>query len=192
MVDWNRQIFELVYGLSHQSAILDALGVFLAEYLPYILVVGFLMLAMASRTSRRRIAKIAEGALSVILARAIFTEALHFFYRSPRPFEVLSVPPLVSEISNSFPSGHAAFFFALAVTLFLWDRLWGSVFLGAAAAVSLGRIYVGVHWPSDILGGIVAGVASALIVRLMLSEYLKALRPAEEHPIPTGESEEGD
>lgn len=68
-------------------------------------------------------------------------------------------------LNASFPSGHTAVSFAVAAALFLVDRRIGLVAGLVAASVAFGRVAVGVHFPSDILGGLVAGIASALLVR---------------------------
>lgn len=65
---------------------------------------------------------------------------------------------------NSFPSGHTTSAFAIAATLFLLTRAtkhawWGPASLVLAAFVGLSRIYRGVHWPSDVIGGVFCGVA---------------------------------
>ncbi len=66
--------------------------------------------------------------------------------------------------SNSFPSSHAANFFAGAVLLSWFYRKWLAICFGLAVLVSLSRPYVGVHYPSDILGGAVLGSGTALMV----------------------------
>lgn len=66
---------------------------------------------------------------------------------------------------SSFPSDHAVLFFALATSLFMINRTVGLVaLLHAAVIVSLPRIYLGLHFPSDIIGGAMLGVAIALIL----------------------------
>ena len=92
-------------------------------------------------------------------------EIIRHFYQSPRPYVTLIFKPLIDlEFSNSFPSGHASVFFALATAIFLSSKKWSYYFFAGAVLVGLGRIYVGVHWPTDILGGIAVGILSALIV----------------------------
>jgi undecaprenyl-diphosphatase len=62
----------------------------------------------------------------------------------------------------SFPSDHATASFAIAVAIFLRNRRWGVLALVAAAVLSVGRIAVGVHYPSDVLAGAALGSAAAL------------------------------
>jgi undecaprenyl-diphosphatase len=61
-----------------------------------------------------------------------------------------------------FPSDHATAAFAIAVAIFLRKRSWGLVALVAAAVLSIGRVAIGVHYPSDVLAGAMLGAAAAL------------------------------
>ncbi len=64
----------------------------------------------------------------------------------------------------SFPSGHTACSFAAAVVVFLMcPRKVGAPVLVLAFLISLSRLYVGVHFPTDVLGGAVIGTAAALL-----------------------------
>ncbi len=105
---------------------------------------------------------------AIICALALFSgylvsEFLKSFFQVPRPFEVIS---WVRHLSNtggySFPSGHAtaAFsgFFILGVK---YGRL--PIFVSLAIIVGISRIYMGIHYPSDIVAGALIGIACALI-----------------------------
>jgi undecaprenyl-diphosphatase len=63
-----------------------------------------------------------------------------------------------------FPSDHATAAFAIAVAIVLRKRGWGIVALVAAAVLSVGRVAIGVHYPSDVLGGAALGTAAALVL----------------------------
>ena len=78
-----------------------------------------------------------------------------------RPYEVL--PELVRIIEKqhdfSFPSGHTCASFAAACALYhALPRRWGIPCLVLAALISFSRLYVGVHYPSDVLAGALIGI----------------------------------
>lgn len=156
---------------------MNSLIIFCAQYLPYIIVAIFLLLLIFSKKDRRsKIKFIIFAGLSVFIARVIFTEIIRYFYYIPRPFVNSDIVPLIShEATGSFPSGHAAFFFALAtaVALYLcktesctcaWARVWAALFFLGAIFISIARVIAGIHWPLDILAGAVIGVISSVLV----------------------------
>ncbi|HAL57364.1 MAG TPA: hypothetical protein DCP63_13080 [Bacteroidetes bacterium] len=86
-----------------------------------------------------------------------------------RPFETLpdvKVKDNTSSLGSSFPSGHTSQAFAIA-TLIALEYPKPYVYVPAfiwAGLVGYGRIYLGVHYPSDVLGGLVLGTVSAILV----------------------------
>jgi undecaprenyl-diphosphatase len=66
----------------------------------------------------------------------------------------------------SFPSDHATAAFAIAVSIWLRHRKAGWLALALATIVSVARVAVGVHYPSDVIGGALIGTAAALILWL--------------------------
>lgn len=84
-----------------------------------------------------------------------------------RPFaDSLEVHQLVSASFSykSFPSSHATVAFALAMSVFLFNRTWGIPMLVAAFLVSWGRVFVGVHYPSDVVAGAILGMLGSYII----------------------------
>ncbi len=172
----NQVIFQWIFQFAGRSFLLDDLGVLFAKYLPYFLVVWFFILIFRENGWRRKVFLFLEGALAVILSRGLVTEIIRFFYHHPRPFDVFGFTPLVAESGSSFPSGHAAFLFALAVKVFYLNRKWGTWFFAMSFLVGIARIYAGVHWPADILGGIIVGLASGYFIHALLAPYARELR----------------
>jgi undecaprenyl-diphosphatase len=101
----------------------------------------------------------------------------------PRPSQTIpQADPLMGAIGGSFPSGHAATAFAGAVALsYLWRR--GTpLFLLLAVAISFSRVYVGVHYPGDVL----AGAALGTVVGLAWVAALRLPRRSAEAPPRSG------
>ena len=72
--------------------------------------------------------------------------------------------PHAHSTDASFPSDHASAAFGIAFAVFMFDRVAGSLFLGAAVLIGSGRLIVGAHYPSDVLAGVLIGLGSAAIV----------------------------
>jgi undecaprenyl-diphosphatase len=166
-------LFDLLHSLAGRNVFGDTLLQFCATYLPYLVGAAFFVLLARFKDWRLRTYYFIEALLAVILARGIVTEAIYHFYPSVRPFVALGFEPLVQAVgSNSFPSGHAAFFFALAAAVYLARRDWGIAYLGFACVIAAARVAVGVHWPFDVVVGAAIGIGSALVVRgLLYGQY---------------------
>jgi membrane-associated phospholipid phosphatase len=85
---------------------------------------------------------------------------IHF----PRPdlTKALFLPHDIN--SYGFPSGHAAFMFALATTMYFFDKKAGRVLYVLAIVTGIARVLAGVHFWYDIIGGAVLGYMVSLIV----------------------------
>jgi undecaprenyl-diphosphatase len=142
------------------------------------MVLGFFAIVFFQSSGRRRAAFFAFTALSVILSRGLLTEIIRFVYSHPRPFDALNFAPLIPESGNSFPSGHASFFFALAMSIWFFSKEWGITYFILAALNGLARIYSGVHWPLDIIGGVIVGMGSAAFLYGLLRPSISKLTPA--------------
>ena len=93
--------------------------------------------------------------------------AVKLLVRRPRPV-LEGLPPLGGAPSSlSFPSAHATSSFAVATAMVRVDPAMAATFL-VAIAISLGRPYLGMHYPSDVLAGAFLGVVLGLIVPLSL------------------------
>jgi undecaprenyl-diphosphatase len=90
-------------------------------------------------------------------------------YAEPKP---LVGPPH----DGSFPSGHASTSFAAATVLSFARPRWAPAFYLLALAIGFSRVYVGVHYPLDIVGGAVLGIAVATALRWLVTS-LRSSRP---------------
>lgn len=156
------QIFYLLNNLAGQSRTFDAVVVFLASYLPYLLIVLFLALVFFWHYPKwEKWELLLVVGISSVIARFGVTELIRFFYHRPRPFLVLPVHQLLTDSAWSFPSGHATFFFALSTAVYLYNKKWGIGFFIATIFITVSRVIAGIHYPSDIVGGACIGIVVA-------------------------------
>lgn len=154
---------------------MDKIIAFLAVYFPYIAIfVAGIFLLMHHEVLK------AENPFQVFLQKKkeilmsfftgvlayILSYVLKLLFHSPRPFDLFSqVKSLIPETGYAFPSGHATFFMALAVSFYFFHKKAGYVFMAFAVIIGLARIIAGVHFPIDILGGFALGVLVAYSVK---------------------------
>lgn len=93
-----------------------------------------------------------------------------------RPYEVLGTAHLVDAQGYSFPSGHAMMAFVLATVLSSHFCSLRVLFFGMAVAVGFSRVYVGVHYPSDVVIGSVAGYFLAKAIQRVVFGSSRAER----------------
>jgi len=118
----NTTLFWKIYSLSGDNYWLDKFMIFSAEWLGYLLVLGIIILFVANRRKYLNLAVVSIG--SAIIGRGIFVTTIRFFYEHPRPFMVFdNINKLIDhDVTSSFPSGHATFFFALAAGVYLYNK----------------------------------------------------------------------
>ncbi len=164
-------VFNFFHSFADQSAAMNWLIIFFGKYLAPILILGAAVLLWREKSWRHRVYKFALLALAVVASRGLIAEAIQFFFFRARPFVQLDLTPVFNHGNvASFPSGHASFFFALAFSIFLFNKKIGSLFLLGAALMGVARVAAGVHWPLDILAGALVGVLSALLVNWSLAK----------------------
>jgi undecaprenyl-diphosphatase len=107
-----------------------------------------------------------SGVVAAVPAAAcalVVTAVLSRLADRPRPF--VTHPGVHTFLAHAadpgFPSDHATGAFAIAVAVALRSRRWGAVLLALAALVALGRVALGVHYPTDVLAGACIGAAVA-------------------------------
>ncbi len=99
-------------------------------------------------------------------------------------FRALFRPPAIGasadkdlrQTGNSFPSGHVTDNFAALAVLVAFFRWRGSLYAIPASLVAYSRIYVGKHWPSDVLFSVFLGIACAVLLMMLMNGVLKLTR----------------
>ncbi len=117
---------------------------------------------------KRSLHHAAREALWSALVAFLLAEVLSKLFLRDRPYmawthqvQLLVPPPL----GTSFPSRHASISFAMACAIAYGRRSWGIAAFVLALIVAFGRVASGAHYPTDVLGGAIVGVASFGVVR---------------------------
>ena len=171
MADLNRFLFHLINGV-WVNPVLDSCMIFINrinEYgLLWLVLLGMLA-TLGGRTGRWA----ALAGLVALVVGLASSEVLKNLVKQPRPFLSLADVRLLVDSPNSysFPSVNVTYAFAACsgALLTVWRLfsqvpLWGWGYLILSAALSYSRVYVGVHYPSDVLGGALLGISVGWLV----------------------------
>lgn len=107
------------------------------------------------------------SALAAAAVALLADQVISQLWERQRPF---TAHPVLTHVladrttDPSFPSDHTAAAFAIAFAVFAFSRRAGALFLAAAILIGLSRIALGMHYPSDVLAGMLVGLGAAMLV----------------------------
>jgi membrane-associated phospholipid phosphatase len=172
-------LFRTINDLQTSTQWLHGPGLFYAKtggpaVLALLLVVG--VIVARSRRSTEAVARAGWAGLSTLVAVGLNQPIIHAVDRT-RPYLALPHVHVLGHPSadGSFPSDHGTLAGAAIAGLFLVDRRLGLAATAAGLALAVGRVYVGAHYPADVLAGLVLGAAVTLLGWLLLRRPLIAV-----------------
>lgn len=179
MNNYDLSVFQAINNLASHNILINYLGIFFADYLAFALMAILFILWFRPQIEKTKNEMMIFTALaSAFISRYTIKTAITIIYARPRPYMVLASAhklismPLVEDL-QSFPSGHALFFFSLSMSIYFFDKKLGCLFFAASIIMGIARIFVGVHWPSDVLCGAIIGIVVAFIVHVIYEKYGK-------------------
>ncbi len=169
------KFFEMINQFAGENTTLDQFVLLFSKYGPILFGAVFIWLWFSKSGSKDENRKLVLFALTITVLTLGIDKVIEMSYFRPRPFVSHAVTLLVEKSSTdpSFPSNHAAGSFALAFALFWKQRKAGSILLIMAVFMALSRLFIGVHYPADVL----AGAFIALTVTLIVISQRRLLDP---------------
>lgn len=180
----NELIFYKFHNLSGNHYFLDKVVVFLSDTFGYVLIICSVFFVLLynhnNETSgnKRKIIRQKTKELLMVFGSTFLTLGIVILiknlFNNPRPFLVYDIQTLFIYGGNeSFPSGHSAFYGALAIAIFAYHRIAGIFFSVGAFLVGVSRIIAGVHFPLDIIMGFILGASVSVIVYVLIKYFSK-------------------
>jgi undecaprenyl-diphosphatase len=167
------QLFYFLNSFIGRSPFNDEIIRFFAQDLVVILTGIVCVFILLKYKKNRRIGKeFGIVTLCSVLAAFILRRIIHLFYHSVRPLVAYSAPHLFSVNSYSFPSGHTIFMFSLATAVYFFNKPLSYFLYVCGFAIGVSRIIAGVHYPFDILGGIILGILTSVLVHRISKKML--------------------
>ena len=168
-MSWEFKVLEFLQGISFDF--LDKIMIFVSGLCNNGYIWIFLTLILLISKRYRKIGITCAIALIImqISGNMIFKPLID----RPRPYEIRNIELLIPKPEgSSFPSGHSFSSFATATAILMWNRKMGIGAYILAILVAFSRMYLYVHFPTDILGALILGIIDGVLSYYVVKNYI--------------------
>ncbi len=173
----NMYLFRLINNLANKNLALDNTMIFFSKYVPYlfmIVIVAVFIVGIIKKKSDYR--KVAVNTVVVTVINLILSFIIGGIYYVNRPFVNNKVNLLFPHVKDaSFPSDHATGTMSIALGLEKYNKLLSIILTILSVIVGFSRVYVGHHYPMDVIGAYVIVFATRYLYNLKLSNKVANL-----------------
>lgn len=174
----NYSLFSLINATPDSPPWLISLAVLIARDL--ILVAPMVAVALWLWGARDQVSAQRQLVIKVTLAMGVsllISWLMGILFPHDRPFaDHVGYNFLQHSADSSYPSNHGTVIFTFALAFLFWHRLWsGVVLMAMACAIAWSRVYLGVHWPMDMLGALLVALIGCLTAKILWQGFGPAL-----------------
>jgi undecaprenyl-diphosphatase len=159
----NDSVFQFLNGLAEHYDWIDDLMEVFAQDIVWIMLAVMACLWFTGKEANQKLVfySFLSASIALLIASLIISPGVN----ESRPFVEHQVNQLIPHAADaSFPSDHATLAFSVAFSVFLTRRKLGAVMLALAVLTGIARVYVGVHYPGDIVGAMALSLLTSIIV----------------------------
>jgi undecaprenyl-diphosphatase len=173
----NLYLFKLINGMATKSLLFDKIMIASSKYGPYVfmfmIIIVFLLGIVKNKGDYR---KVAFSTVAFTVINLIINLTIRSIFHVDRPFVHNKVNLLVPhDTASSFPSNHATGTMSIALGLEKYNRILGLILTILSIVVGFSRVYVGNHYPMDVIGAYIIVFITNYLYNLLLRNKVEEL-----------------
>lgn len=183
----NMELFRLINNLAYKNTVLDKIMIFFSKDVPYIFMLVIAIVFILGITKKNcDYRKVAFSTFVITVINLILSFIIGGIYYVDRPFVHNKVNLLLPHTMDaSFPSDHATGTMSIALGLTKYDKLLGRILTVTSIIVGFSRVYVGHHYPMDVIGAYLIVFGTSYLFNLKLRGKVENLYETVEKKIAT-------
>jgi len=183
----NMEFFRLINNLANKNTVLDKIMIFFSKDVPYIFMAVIAIVFILGITKKNcDYRKVAFNTFVITVINLILSFIIGGIYYVDRPFVHNKVNLLLPHATDaSFPSDHATGTMSIALGLTKYNKLLGRMLTVISIIVGFSRVYVGHHYPMDVIGAYIMVFGISYIYNLKLRNKVEDLYEAVEKKVAT-------
>jgi undecaprenyl-diphosphatase len=183
----NMELFRLINNLANKNTVLDKIMIFFSKDVPYIFMAVIAIVFILGITKKNcGYRKVAFNTFVITVINLILSFIIGGIYYVDRPFVHNKVNLLLPHATDaSFPSDHATGTMSIALGLTKYNKLLSRILTVISIIVGFSRVYVGHHYPMDVMGAYIIVFGTSYLYNLKLRSKVENLYEVVEKKIAT-------